>query len=392
MESEKKILIILLGIFTSSAIIIVQGQVELSNIEAVCGRPETAVVETDPTKHRYIPYMIRVPRCRGTFKGYKPSIKKCIPSSSVNVSYQATDSFTGRQEVISVIKHLKCAGECVQSKTSCNKFQIWNPRSCLCRCKYGDKPPPNACPYPKVWKEDQCNCGCPMIATKCPARKEWDEDVCGCTCKKVHLNRCASKSKIVNQENCKCMKIENKTAAARGSCDQCKDVVQNKIVVMIVVIEFLGLLFIFFLIYRCCLRHTPDLDPDTSSLPRRMKYEINTIHGTFRRITKKGNKGQNKRLSDKEGNANGIPPATIPEEPEPDNESHGNSFYEREDAKYVTSSSDHEAPVGFYPDTYDTYGSDIAANPADWYGEIIGEERSPLKDSVSMESGQVTQV
>ena len=384
MESKKNILIILFGIFTS-AIVIVQAQVELSNIEAVCGRPENAVVETDPTKHRFIPYMIKVPRCRGTFKGYKPSIKKCIPSSSVNVSYQATDSFTGRQEVISVIKHLKCAGECVQSKASCNKFQIWNPRSCLCRCKYGDKPPQNACPYPKVWKNGQCNCGCPMISTKCPARKEWDEDVCGCTCKKVHLNRCASKSRIVNQENCKCMKIENKTAGARGSCDQCKDVVKNKIVVMIVVIEFLGLLFIFFLIYRCCLRHISDLDVDASSLPF-------TICGTFRRITKKGNKGQNKQPADKECNENGILPATGPEEPAPDNESHGTSYYEREDPKYLTSSSDHEEPVGFYPDAYETYGSDTAANPADWYGGIIGEERSPLKDSVSMESGQVTQV
>lgn len=390
MESQKNILFVLFGIFVS-AMITAHAQLPLNSIEAVCGRPINAVVETDPTKHRYMPYMIKVPRCRGTYKGFKPSLKRCAPSSSVNVSYEAFEIFTGRQKVISITKHLACASECVQSQASCNKFQDWKTGSCLCKCKYQGQPPQNVCPYPKVWQMDKCNCGCPMPPTKCPARKEWDEDICGCSCKKVHLSRCLSKNKMVNQENCKCMKIENKTAAARGSSDQCKDVVQNRIVVMIVVIEFLGLLFIFFLVYRCCLRHiSDDLGADTLSLSRRMKYEINTMHGTLRKITKRRNKRQNVQPADKEFHENGVPAATIKEET--DNESHGNSNYERDEPKYLTSSSDHEEPVGFYPDAYDTYGSDTATHPADWYGEVIGEERSPLKDSVSMESGQVTQV
>ena len=183
----------------------IDGEESLSKIEVVCGRPQDAIVETDPTKHRYIPYMIKIPRCRGTFKGYKPSIKRCAPSSSVNVSYEAIDSFTGKTEVISVIKHTQCTGECVWSKESCTKFEDWNPRSCQCKCKYSVQPPPNACEIPQVWKKDKCNCGCPMLPKVCRPTKEWNEDVCECTCKKIHFDRCALGSKVMNTENCLCM-------------------------------------------------------------------------------------------------------------------------------------------------------------------------------------------
>ena len=256
MDNQKKILIVLFGIGASAiTLAYAQGPPPLSNIEAVCGRPLTVIVETDPVNQRYIPYMIKVPRCIGGYKSYKPAERRCTPSSTHNVNYMAINSKTGIREMIPIMYHSSCRGDCLKSNGTCNKFQTWDKAACQCKCRYSAKPSPDPCSKPKVWTH-RCDCGCPTLPTKCPSTKEWDDNACGCTCKKVHLAQCTGKGQLINQRNCECLDIASR----------CECLIKKKWMLGVIAGgEFFVLISFFYFIYQCCLKQTPKKE-------RRRKY------------------------------------------------------------------------------------------------------------------------
>ena len=234
----------------------------LANVEdiaVVCQVQKDVIVDVDPGKHRYYPYMVKLPRCAGSVHLSQPDIKKCVATASNTMSYKVHQLPNFIPVNINLAYHTSCKGECVKSSSSCNKYQTWNGYKCECYCKYKTAPSPSPCRHPLIWRQSKCNCVCPSQTETCPDEKEWNAETCMCSCKKRYLNRCERKRKFLNQENCKCidMPLVNATAAARGSEMKC-DGVKSKYVVAICIVEFLLLTVVFIFIYCRCLR---DMEP-----------------------------------------------------------------------------------------------------------------------------------
>ena len=247
MENQKSIIIIFLDI-CASVVILVYAE-DLTTVQIVCGQPHEVVVETDPVNQRYIPYMIRVPRCIGSYKTYKPTERRCVPSNTRKVYYRAINSNTSLRETIPILYHTSCRGDCLPPNRPCNKFQIWDTTKCQCKCKHAARPYPNPCSSPKEWLENKCDCGCLPLPTKCPLSKEWDDNTCACTCKKVHLDQCATKRQLVNQTDCEC---------TIPTVPICKCLVKTKWMLGAMAGGvFVVLIIMFFCVYHCCLKTTP---------------------------------------------------------------------------------------------------------------------------------------
>ena len=333
MEAKLPWCILILTVAITSAL-------ELTDIEATCQVHANTVVDVDPGRHRYFPYMVKLPRCVGTVGIERPDVQTCVAKSSVSVSYSVLEVVSYAHTSIDLVSHTECQHSCVASPSSCNpKYQTWNSARCLCDCKFRKAPNPSPCEYPKVWQSASCKCVCPRAQTKCSDKKEWSDDDCGCTCKKRYLNRCAKKGKVVSQESCSCIAPigVNGTLAARGAQGTCNGV-ESKFVVMIVIIEFLCLVFIFFLIYRYSPRREPSSRP--TFLPKSF---------TFKKKNKSpGKDNRNVEYISEEQKV------TTPL-------SNGNNLTENEDSahglKELSLRDSNEAPVGFYYATSDVFGS-----------------------------------
>jgi len=236
---------------------------KVEDIAVVCRVQKDVIVDVDPGKHRYYPYMVKLPRCAGSVHLSQPNIKKCVATASNTMSYKVHQVPNFNPVTVNLAYHTSCKGECVKSSSSCNKFQTWNGNDCYCNCKYKTAPSPTPCRFPLIWRQSKCNCVCPSQTKTCPDEKEWNAETCMCSCKKRYLNRCERKRKFLNQENCKCinMPLVNATAAARGSEMKC-DGIKSKYVVAICISEFLLLMVVFVFIYCHCLR-----DPEPRSTP-----------------------------------------------------------------------------------------------------------------------------
>ena len=339
---------------------------DVNKITAACQVHQNVIVEVDPLQHRYYPFMVKLPRCAGGVHLANPSVKRCVPSTYNSVPYSMYMLPSYETATVNLVHHTGCKGECVKTSSSCNIFENWNENQCLCKCKYSAAPSPSPCKLPLIWQQSACNCVCPSgLQMKCPDTKEWDKETCSCTCKKRYLNRCAKKRKVVNEENCKCMQppSQNVTASARGSDAQCNGV-ENKIVVMIVVIEFLGMLFIFFLIYRCCLKEVEDKSVDTWK--KRVKYEVNT---TLQRMTVRRNKDASQQVQDQEMQPENAHETFLQNENVKKHNGDKPESYDLRDQKndgidrYNNVREEglpenQEQPVGFYHGPHDKFGSD----------------------------------
>lgn len=334
---------------------------DVNSIRAICQVHKGVIVDVDPEHHNLYPHLVKLPRCGGSIQLTSPAIKRCAPLTSYKVAYEFhTLPFFQKQRVY-LDHHTSCTGECVKSASSCNQFQNWDNQNCQCNCKHITAPTPSPCNPPSVWGQSNCNCICLNRPAQCPENKEWNEEGCLCTCKKRYLNRCAKKLKVVNQENCKCMEppLNNATAAGRGDFAKFEGV-PNNILIMIVVIEFLSLTFIFFLIYRCCLKELHDTEVDTSTLRKRVRYEVNS---TLQRMKIKKRKGATREQQDflqerptvEQKDENSDAGFRDVQSDFHDDIQNGHPDEEQKQMDKYRPSEYNEEPVGFY---YDAYSSD----------------------------------
>ena len=236
--------------------------------------PHREVVQVDPSKNRYIPLFVKLHRCRGSIGSTKPTVKKCVATAEKILTLDVTDTAAGTVTTYELKNHTACDSACVKSKTNCNRHQTWRAEQCICECNYKSKPQPSPCTAPLVWNQQRCDCDCPTGPQDCKdEKKEWSCETCRCTCKKRYASRCARKHKVLDQNTCNCVAVQ---AVAANQVGSCVGSVKQRIVILIVVLEFLILVVMFALFYRFCLqREDSKLFVMTGSLKRKLSQKSN---------------------------------------------------------------------------------------------------------------------
>lgn len=190
------------------------------------------IVPLDKPLYRYTTYFMKLNTCQGA--DYSPASGRVCKPTKVEKMNISVVSDHGGYQTVTVDKHIACSFECKHNSSICNKYQTWDEDSCSCQCR--STPP--VCGKDKEWRKLQCDCMCTM-------EKE---------------SRCASVSKEMNLDTCECI------PTGRSIEDVCKDKIDIKYVIIIVLVELVVLVAVFFLIYRKFLYQSNEEKPDSVTL------------------------------------------------------------------------------------------------------------------------------
>lgn len=168
-------------------------------------QPHLDYVETDPTRHRYFPYITKIHRCRGA--DHKPSEKKCIPvpNTDKRVQVKTIDMLTGNSVTMTMVNHTACQSVCKYTKADCINNQVYDEKGCICKCQL--KQPPLPCAPPNIWSTKTCACACPATVKQrgCPTnRMQFSQEECKCQCKERFYKKCAREKRVLDESTCYC--------------------------------------------------------------------------------------------------------------------------------------------------------------------------------------------
>ena len=128
-----------------------------------CG-PQEVVVPTDPTgKYRFIPYNVKLHRCRGKdWDTINPQGVECVPVQSKIMKVEFKIDKDGVMGKIPLDNHTACTTKCKQKTGQCSLGQQWNTKICSCCTKIQE------CANDQIWDEKRCTCFCPSTSvTRC---------------------------------------------------------------------------------------------------------------------------------------------------------------------------------------------------------------------------------
>jgi len=143
----------------------------------------------DPHVLQVIPSQVVVPRCAGTCHTPQQGMyQRCVPgeaqNSSVPVLYERLGPGSGQVEevcaTVVITTHTDCRCGC--PPTECKELQVFQERTCECRCR--DRGARGQClvQYNKEWDENTCSCRCrPEEWKECSTGFSYD-GVYSCQC------------------------------------------------------------------------------------------------------------------------------------------------------------------------------------------------------------------
>ena len=98
--------------------------------------PRPAVIDLNPVKCNYYPFVISLDKCNGNcnkaiddFSG-----KVCVPSKTEGVNVKVFNMMAKINETKVLVKHLSCDCKCKIDSKACNISQKWNNETCQCEC------------------------------------------------------------------------------------------------------------------------------------------------------------------------------------------------------------------------------------------------------------------
>lgn len=121
-------------------------RVRSDNISPLYCLPRPSLIPIDSPYFNYYPYYVELHRCGGVCLSVSPSIQKCSAASTQTISRTVFDLSSGQTKQLDFFNHTKCNCSCTKSPGSCDeRFEIWNPATCDCKCKI-TKENPFKCP------------------------------------------------------------------------------------------------------------------------------------------------------------------------------------------------------------------------------------------------------
>jgi len=151
----------------------------------------TLPLPRDPSILQVIPSQVEVEQCAGTchLPG-EAQYQRCVAGHTKNISvpvlYEKLVPGSGVEEIcasVTVSAHLNCSCGCPPAQ--CGPNQIFEDRTCECRCR------------------DQGNRGQCLVQYN----KEWDSSACSCRCRAEEFKECSTGFRYEGVYSCECLPV-----------------------------------------------------------------------------------------------------------------------------------------------------------------------------------------
>ena len=91
------------------------------------------LIDLNPVKLEYYPFMISLDKYTGSYNVLSPKI--CVPKETKNINVKVFNMITNKNEAKTMTKHISCDCKCKFNSTTYNSNHKWNKKTCPYECK-----------------------------------------------------------------------------------------------------------------------------------------------------------------------------------------------------------------------------------------------------------------
>ncbi|KAL1506663.1 hypothetical protein ABEB36_005987 [Hypothenemus hampei] len=140
-------------------------------------KPRNVIVTVVSTEAKIYPNKVLVKQCSGYCGGNRNCVATLTRDKSVSVTLMQNN--VTKCGKISVPEDVKCKCRCAIKKKDCNPKQLFDRKTCSCRCASSEEK--DRCRTLKNHYWDPSNCTCSCKEGSCTTGAIWDKTLCRCS-------------------------------------------------------------------------------------------------------------------------------------------------------------------------------------------------------------------